>query len=85
MPGFDSMYRIERLGGRYTDIKSENSGRHIACRLHPAGLVGLAAIVDGYSGYFSEGLYVCLERIVPNTRKVNAGSRRMLLIAENII
>ena len=52
MLGFDSMYRIERLGGRYTDIKSENTRRHIAYRLHPMGLVDLASIVNGYTGYF---------------------------------
>jgi len=46
------MYRIERLGGRCTGIKNENAKRHIAYRLHPAGLVDLTTIVSGYTGYF---------------------------------
>jgi hypothetical protein len=51
--GFDSLYRIERLGGRYRDVERENSEPREAHSLHPAGGVDLVALLAGYHGRFS--------------------------------
>ena len=51
--GFDSMYRIERLGGRYVDVQDENTRRHLSYKLHPEGLVDLPVIMDRYNGPLS--------------------------------
>ena len=51
--GFDSMYRIERLGGRYLAVQDEDNGRHLSYKLYPQGLVDLPAILDSYSGRLS--------------------------------
>jgi hypothetical protein len=51
--GFDSLYRIERLGGRYRDVDKENSELHEAHALHPHGGVDLVAVLASYRGRFS--------------------------------
>jgi hypothetical protein len=51
--GFDAMYRIERLGGRYGSLTEENSGQHLAHELHDAERIDLPAILARYSGSFS--------------------------------
>jgi hypothetical protein len=51
--GFDSLYRIERLGGRYRDVDRENSEPHEAHTLHPPGGIDLVATLARYSGRFS--------------------------------
>jgi hypothetical protein len=51
--GFDSLYRIERLGGRYRDINRENMDPHEAHALHPPGTVDLVAVLARYRGRFS--------------------------------
>lgn len=35
--GFDTLYRLERLSGRYADIDTERAAPHSVYRLHPAG------------------------------------------------
>jgi hypothetical protein len=51
--GFDSMYRIERLGSRYLDIRRENSGQHVAYELLPDVPVDLTAAIAKYHGFFT--------------------------------
>lgn len=51
--GFDAMYRIERLGGRYATLAGENAGQHLAHELHEAERVDLPAILARYHGAFS--------------------------------
>ena len=51
--GFDSMYRIERLGGRYLDVHDENVGPHLSYQLYEEGGIDLPAILHGYGGRFS--------------------------------
>lgn len=51
--GLDSMYRIERLGGRYLDVRDENSRRHLSHKLNPEGLVDLPAMMNLYDGRLS--------------------------------
>lgn len=51
--GFDAMYRIERLGGRYGSVVEDNAGQHLAHELHDAERIDLPAILDRYSGPFS--------------------------------
>ncbi len=51
--GFDSLYRIERLGGRYRNIGSENSEPRHAHALHPQGGIDLVALLANYRGQFS--------------------------------
>ena len=50
--GFDSMYRIERLGGRYLDIGQENSAPHEAHALQ-AKLPDLTGVLTRYGGRLS--------------------------------
>jgi hypothetical protein len=51
--GFDSMYRIERLGGRYLDIQVENTSHRVSYELRPALPVDLTAVIAKYHGYFT--------------------------------
>lgn len=51
--GFDAMYRIERLGGRYGSAIEENAGQHLVHELHAAERIDLPAILTSYSGPFS--------------------------------
>jgi hypothetical protein len=51
--GFDSLYRIERLGGRYRDIDRENTRRHEAHALHSGDGVDLVALLARYRGRLS--------------------------------
>lgn len=51
--GFDSMYRIERLGGRYIDVRDENSRRRLDYKLYPEKLVDLSSMLDRYNGRLS--------------------------------
>ena len=51
--GFDSLYRIERLGGRYRNLARENSEPHKAHALHPQGGIDLVAVLASYSGRLS--------------------------------
>jgi hypothetical protein len=43
--GFDTVYRLERIGGRYADIDVERSAAHTVWRLHPADRVDLWSLV----------------------------------------
>jgi hypothetical protein len=51
--GFDSLYRIERLGGRYHDIHRENTEPQLAYELHPGDGIDLVAVMANYTGGFS--------------------------------
>ena len=51
--GFDSLYRIERLGGRYHDIHRENTDPQVAHELHPGDGIDLVAVMANYTGGFS--------------------------------
>jgi len=51
--GFDSMYRIERLGGRYLDVQDENAGPHLSYQLYEESGIDLPAMLHGYGGRFS--------------------------------
>jgi hypothetical protein len=51
--GFDSMYRIERLAGRYLDVQEENTGRHLSYNLYPEEQLDLLFIMDSYNGRLS--------------------------------
>lgn len=51
--GFDALYRIERLGGRYRDIDEENTSHHRAYKLQPEDVIDLAGIFSKYQGPFS--------------------------------
>ena len=51
--GFDSMYRIDRLGGRYLDVQDENSRGHLVHELHPEEQPELLSILGSYNGSFS--------------------------------
>ncbi len=51
--GLDSMYRIERLGGRYRDTVEENTSPRLAHELHPEQGVDLAAMISRYTGRLS--------------------------------
>jgi hypothetical protein len=51
--GFDSLYRIERLGGRYHEILRENTGPQLAHELHPGDGIDLVAVMANYTGGLS--------------------------------
>ncbi len=51
--GFDALYRLERLSGRYTRIEDENSRKHEAVELVEAPVVNLVALAERYQGRFS--------------------------------
>lgn len=51
--GLDSMYRIERLGGRYRDTAEENTRPRRAHELHPEQDIDLATMIARYTGWFS--------------------------------
>ena len=51
--GFDSLYRVERLSGRYREIDRENAGPREAHALHPRDGVDLVAVLAKYGGRFS--------------------------------
>jgi hypothetical protein len=51
--GFDALYRIERLDGRYRSLEHENFATHLAHRLHPAQRVDLPAVLARYAGLLS--------------------------------
>jgi len=51
--GFDSMYRIDRLGSRYQDIQSENSDLHAAYELVSGMPLDLTSLIASYDGYFT--------------------------------
>ena len=51
--GFDSMYRIQRLGSRYLDIQHENSGQRVAYELRPEVPVDLSAVIAKYHGFLT--------------------------------
>lgn len=51
--GFDAMYRVERLGGRYADIDRENNGRQLAYELVSAMQSDLTGIISSYHGFFT--------------------------------
>ena len=51
--GFDSMYRVERLAGRYLDVQDENTRRHLSYELYPEGQLDLLLILDSYNGRLS--------------------------------
>ena len=51
--GFDAMYRIERLGGRYRAVGDENTEPHQAHALHSSELPDLTEILGRYRGRLS--------------------------------
>jgi hypothetical protein len=51
--GMDSMYRIERLGGRYREVGEENAAMPHAYALHEESVIDLAGILASYEGLFS--------------------------------
>jgi len=51
--GFDSMYRVERLAGRYLDVQDENTRRHLSHELYPEGQPDLLLMLDSYNGRLS--------------------------------
>jgi hypothetical protein len=51
--GFDALYRIERLGGRYLATGQENAGLHQVHRLYTAQRVDLPAVLARYHGVLS--------------------------------
>lgn len=51
--GFDAMYRLERLGGRYAAVAEENTGQHLVHELHDPERVDLPAVLARYDGAFS--------------------------------
>jgi len=51
--GFDAMYRVERLSGRYRDVVEENVERRVVYSLQPAEAVDLTSIMEKYTGTFS--------------------------------
>lgn len=51
--GFDALYRIERLGGRYVDAQRENSNPPTVYALNPEPRLDLAAVLARYPGQFS--------------------------------
>lgn len=51
--GFDSMYRLERLSGRYRDVQNENSKTHVAYDLSAPSVIELADLANAFSGMFS--------------------------------
>ena len=51
--GFDALYRIERLGGRYRAMGQENSGPHLSYRLYPEQRLDLPAVLARYDGLLS--------------------------------
>jgi hypothetical protein len=51
--GFDSMYRVERLAGRYLDVQEENTRHHLSYELYPEEQLDLLLILDSYNGHLS--------------------------------
>jgi len=51
--GFDAMYRIERLSGRYDSVAKENANVHLAHELHADERIDLPAILARYRGSLS--------------------------------
>ncbi len=51
--GFDAMYRIERLGGRYREVADENAGQQQVYALHNAELPDLTVLLNRYGGRWS--------------------------------
>ncbi len=51
--GLDSLYRIERLGGRYRDSAEENTRPRRAYELHPEQGIDLAVMIERYAGWLS--------------------------------
>jgi hypothetical protein len=50
--GFDAMYRIDRLSGRYTNIEDENNKNHSAHDLKTQSTIDLAQIANKYKNKF---------------------------------
>ena len=51
--GMDSMYRIERLGGRYRNVDDENASMPRTYALHEDSVIDVAGIMADYEGRFS--------------------------------
>jgi len=51
--GFDALYRLERLSGRYSQVDDENRRRHRAVELVEPPVVDLVALAESYRGRFS--------------------------------
>ena len=51
--GFDSMYRVERLTGRYLDVPDENTRHHLSHELYPEEQLDLLSMLDRYNGRIS--------------------------------
>jgi hypothetical protein len=51
--GMDSMYRIERLGGRYRDVEEENASTPLTYTLHGDSIIDLAGVLADYEGPLS--------------------------------
>ena len=50
--GFDTAYRLERIGGRFTDIDRERTAPRSVYVLHPAARVDTWSLLRGYHSYF---------------------------------
>lgn len=51
--GFDALYRMERLGGRYDDVAQENRAPHRAFALNPDPQPDLPAVLARFPGILS--------------------------------
>jgi len=51
--GFNAMYRIDRLGSRYSDVDRENSQPQVSYELVPAVPVDLSSVIASYDGVFT--------------------------------
>lgn len=51
--GFDALYRIERLGGRYQSLVQENSAPHLSHRLSPKQRLDLPEVLARHEGVLS--------------------------------
>ena len=57
--GFDAVYRLERLSGRYADVERERTAERTVYALHPRGTVDAWALVRAWHAYlpFADALY----------------------------
>lgn len=51
LAGFDTVYRLERLGGRYTDITSERTAPRTVYEFHPARRIDPWDLARRYKNY----------------------------------
>jgi hypothetical protein len=51
--GFNALYRIDRLGGRYVDVEQENRATRQSYQFNPLQRLDLPALLDRYQGALS--------------------------------